>query len=156
MCFQIELSRLAIDGLVVASQQGPGVADVEALSSSGSGFNPLVLGTLINGFQPAGMFRNLTIYDRALTSAELAGIAAPSTLQDFTSAPTAWTNVSGTWTWDGATWTEHHSVPAVVSAFGVAEPVIAAERPLVLLGGSQDAGAYRDAWTWDGVTWRRR
>ena len=61
----------------------------------------------------------------------------------------------GTWSWDGVTWTEHHSVPTVVGAFGVTEPVVAAERPLTLLGGPQDSGAYRDSWTWDGSAWRR-
>lgn len=63
--------------------------------------------------------------------------------------------LGGTWSWDGDTWTEHHSVPAVVGAFGVTQPVVATERPLVLLGGPQDAGAYRDAWGWDGSVWRR-
>jgi hypothetical protein len=61
----------------------------------------------------------------------------------------------GTWAWDGETWAEHHSVPAVVAAFGVTEPVVAAGRPLTLLGGPQDSGAYRDAWAWDGGAWRR-
>lgn len=70
--------------------------------------------------------------------------------QDVDGAP-----AGGTWTWDGATWTEHHSSPAVAGAVGVTQPVVAGERPLVLLGGPQDAGAYRDAWAWDGSAWRR-
>ena len=64
-------------------------------------------------------------------------------------------DAGGTWSWDGVDWTEHHSVPAVVGAFGVTQPVVAAERPLTLLGGPQDSGAYRDSWTWDGSAWRR-
>ena len=94
---------LAIDGVVVASQPGPGVADIEAYSTSGYGYNPFRLGTASFAPRaPTGTFDNLTVYDRALTAAELAGIAAPSAFQDFTAAPTAWTNVSGTWTWDGS------------------------------------------------------
>jgi len=43
----------------------------------------------------------------------------------------------------------------VVSAFGVTQPVAAADGGLVVLGGAAGAG-YRQAWAWDGTAWRRR
>jgi hypothetical protein len=61
----------------------------------------------------------------------------------------------GTWTWDGRSWTEHHSAPPVVAAFGVTTPLAALEGRLVLVGGSLGRGAYREAWGWDGSAWRR-
>ncbi len=61
----------------------------------------------------------------------------------------------GTWTWDGRSWSEHHSTPPVVAAFGVTTPLVARERRLVLVGGSLGRGAYREAWGWDGSAWRR-
>jgi hypothetical protein len=61
----------------------------------------------------------------------------------------------GTWSWDGRSWTEHHTAPPVVAAFGVTAPLAALEGRLVLLGGSLGGGAYREAWGWDGSAWRR-
>ncbi|HEV7467858.1 MAG TPA: hypothetical protein VGP96_16290 [Candidatus Dormibacteraeota bacterium] len=61
----------------------------------------------------------------------------------------------GTWSWDGRSWTEHHSAPPVVAAFGVTAPLASREGRLVLVGGSLGRGAYRDAWEWDGSAWRR-
>ncbi|MEA2671945.1 MAG: hypothetical protein QOG45_2165 [Chloroflexota bacterium] len=61
----------------------------------------------------------------------------------------------GTWSWDGRSWTEHHSAPPVVAAFGITAPLATREGRLVLVGGSLGRGAYRDAWAWDGSAWRR-
>ena len=61
----------------------------------------------------------------------------------------------GTWVWDGHAWTERHSVPGVVGAFDVTQPLPARDPGLVLIGGPQDAGAYRQVWAWDGSAWRR-
>ena len=108
---QGKLLSLAIDGVVVASAAGPGVADVEGYNTSGYGYNPLLVGArMVQGFgglpsaePPAqGTFDNLTIYDRALSWAELANVVAPSATQDFDTAPAAWAPVSGAWTWNGA------------------------------------------------------
>jgi hypothetical protein len=93
---------LAIDGAVVATQQGPGIANLQAYNSDGYSYNPFRLGASMDAHAPTGTFNNLALYDRALSWAELAGIAAPAAFQDFTTAPTAWTNIVGTWTWDGA------------------------------------------------------
>ena len=60
-----------------------------------------------------------------------------------------------TWSWDGRSWTEHHSAPPVVAAFGVTAPLASREGRLVLVGGSLGRGAYRDAWEWNGSAWRR-
>ncbi|GAC1592489.1 MAG: hypothetical protein NVS3B21_12190 [Acidimicrobiales bacterium] len=64
-------------------------------------------------------------------------------------------NTYETWTWDGATWTQHSPAnypPRRAYASMAYDPV----RGVVVLFGGADANSYNDTWTWDGTNWTQQ
>jgi hypothetical protein len=66
---------------------------------------------------------------------------------------------SGTWTWDGSTWTKQAPTASPPAREGAAMAYDAATRTIVLTGGtngSQGSHVLSDTWTWDGSTWTKQ
>jgi hypothetical protein len=62
-----------------------------------------------------------------------------------------------TWTWDGTTWTKHHSAVSPIGRTDTSMAYDAARQQVVLFGGSDPGGGSTDqTWTWDGVRWMRQ
>ena len=61
-----------------------------------------------------------------------------------------------TWTWDGATWTKHHSAVSPIGRMDAGMAYDDARQQVVLFGGLDQTGSAIDqTWTWDGLRWIR-
>ncbi|MHB8263095.1 MAG: hypothetical protein ACYDGY_05020, partial [Acidimicrobiales bacterium] len=59
----------------------------------------------------------------------------------------------GTWTWNGATWTQQHPAKSPPALFGGSMAYDSATRQVVLFGGSSSDQLLNATWAWNGATW---